>query len=89
MSTQNALEVLPLATTNKIFREAFHANPGQALTLFAADLAFQGSQPYLNQNEIDGINSITDAEFDAFARMTAAIGIAPRDVSHSGSMKMF
>lgn len=90
MSAQNAMEVIRLATVNPSFRSAFNADPSQALTLFAADLGFSGAGA-LTQDEIDGIKSITDAEYDAFARMTSAVGVDlnPGTARSAGSLLMF
>ncbi len=90
MSAQNAMEVIRLATVNPNFRAAFKADPAQALTLFAADLGFSAAGPLTN-DEINGILSITDAEYDAFARMTSAVGVNlnPGTARSAGSLLMF
>lgn len=90
MSAQNAMEVIRLATISQPFRTAFRADPDQALKLFAADLSFHG-QPPLTKDEADGLKSITDQEFDAFARMTSAAGVAlnPAGPRGTGSVLMF
>ncbi len=84
MSTDNAKEVVRLATLSSTFRTAFRADFTQALTLFASDLNLCDKPP-LSNAEIDGLLSITDEEYKAFARIVTAVGDsldpAPRPVT--------
>lgn len=73
MSTQNVIQVERLAAVNSIFRQAMRANFGQAVNLFAKEIELD-TQDGLTDDEINTVLSISDAEYEAFAKMAAVTG---------------